>query len=75
MSGPEPSGITRVSSVPLVSIAPPIPLVAVAAAVDGAEVRDEDGVVVDDVSFDSREVRPGSLFFCVPGATADSYSS
>lgn len=74
MSGQEPSGITRVSSVPLVSIAPPIPLAAVAAAVDGAEVRDEDGVVVDDVSFDSREVRPGSLFFCVPGATADGHS-
>ncbi|MEP6477078.1 MAG: UDP-N-acetylmuramoyl-L-alanyl-D-glutamate--2,6-diaminopimelate ligase [Actinomycetota bacterium] len=56
------------------SIAPPIPLAAVAAAVDGAEVRDEDGVVVDDVSFDSREVRPGSLFFCVPGATSDGHS-
>jgi UDP-N-acetylmuramoyl-L-alanyl-D-glutamate--2,6-diaminopimelate ligase len=74
MSGEEPSGDTRVSSMPLVSSVPQIPLAAVAAAVDDAEIRGGDGVLVDDVSFDSREVRPGSLFFCVRGSAADGHA-
>jgi UDP-N-acetylmuramoyl-L-alanyl-D-glutamate--2,6-diaminopimelate ligase len=74
MTGQEPSGNTRVSSIPLVSNVPQIPLAAAAAAVDHAEVRDGDGIFVDDVSFDSRELRPGALFFCVPGSAADGHT-
>jgi UDP-N-acetylmuramoyl-L-alanyl-D-glutamate--2,6-diaminopimelate ligase len=31
-------------------------------------------VAVGDLAFDSREVRPGTLFFCVPGATVDGHA-
>jgi UDP-N-acetylmuramoyl-L-alanyl-D-glutamate--2,6-diaminopimelate ligase len=74
MSGAESSGEARVSSIALVSTAPQIPLAAVAAAAGDAEIRDGDDVVVTDVSFDSREVRSGTLFFCVPGAVTDGHT-
>jgi UDP-N-acetylmuramoyl-L-alanyl-D-glutamate--2,6-diaminopimelate ligase len=42
--------------------------------VDIAEIRgDVTGVEISAVDFDSRSVHPGSLFCCVPGATADGH--
>jgi UDP-N-acetylmuramoyl-L-alanyl-D-glutamate--2,6-diaminopimelate ligase len=42
--------------------------------VDIAEIRgDATGVEISAVDFDSRSVHPGSLFCCVPGATADGH--
>jgi UDP-N-acetylmuramoyl-L-alanyl-D-glutamate--2,6-diaminopimelate ligase len=45
----------------------------VAAAV-GAEVHGDLAAPVADVALDSRDVTPGSLFFCVPGATFDGHA-
>ena len=64
-------GATRVRSDP-VTPAPQLSLAVVAAAVDDARVRG-DRVRVADASFDTREVAPGSLFFCIPGATVDAH--
>jgi len=42
--------------------------------VDIAEIRgDATGLEISAVDFDSRSVHPGSLFCCVPGATADGH--
>jgi UDP-N-acetylmuramoyl-L-alanyl-D-glutamate--2,6-diaminopimelate ligase len=38
-----------------------------------AEVGDSTGVVVTDVAFDSREVRPGALFCCIVGEHHDGH--
>ena len=65
-------GATRVRSDPVVTPAPQLPLADVAAAVGDAQVRG-DGVRVADASFDTREVAPGSLFFCIRGATIDAH--
>jgi UDP-N-acetylmuramoyl-L-alanyl-D-glutamate--2,6-diaminopimelate ligase len=62
----------RVSSGPLLPTASPIPLSALAAEA-GAEVRGDAGVSVADATYAAAEVRPGSLFFCVPGARADGH--
>jgi UDP-N-acetylmuramoyl-L-alanyl-D-glutamate--2,6-diaminopimelate ligase len=51
---------------------PPVPLERLAAVV-GATVHGDARTVVSDVSFDSRAVTPGSLFFCVPGDHADGH--
>ena len=61
----------RVSSDPVLSL-PPVPLASVLDAVPGAERRGD--AVIGDVVFDSREVRPGSLFCCVPGAIDDGHA-
>jgi len=52
---------------------PHVPLSAAAGAVPGSEIRGDAHAWVDDAAFDSRQVRPGALFFCVPGATADGH--
>ena len=52
---------------------PPVTLDVVAAAVEDAQIRGGDGVLVADASFDTRQVVPGSLFFCVRGATVDAH--
>jgi UDP-N-acetylmuramoyl-L-alanyl-D-glutamate--2,6-diaminopimelate ligase len=62
----------RVSSGPLLPAASPIPLSALAAEA-GAEVRGDAGVSVADATYAAVEVRPGSLFFCVPGAREDGH--
>ncbi|MEP6757565.1 MAG: UDP-N-acetylmuramoyl-L-alanyl-D-glutamate--2,6-diaminopimelate ligase [Actinomycetota bacterium] len=51
------------------------PLVRLAdvAAVVGAEVRGDPQTFVRDAAYDSRTVPPGSVFFCIPGATADGH--
>ena len=38
-----------------------------------AEVRGEPATSIVEVAFDSREVVPGALFFCVPGTNADGH--
>jgi UDP-N-acetylmuramoyl-L-alanyl-D-glutamate--2,6-diaminopimelate ligase len=50
-----------------------VPLSAVLAALPGAEIRGDAGVPVREVVFDSRQVVPGALFFCVRGASADGH--
>jgi UDP-N-acetylmuramoyl-L-alanyl-D-glutamate--2,6-diaminopimelate ligase len=50
-----------------------VPLSAAAAAVPGSQTRGEASAPVDEVAFDSRQVVPGALFFCVRGATADGH--
>jgi UDP-N-acetylmuramoyl-L-alanyl-D-glutamate--2,6-diaminopimelate ligase len=65
---------------PTVSIDPhpsappaPCPLAELAAAVPGARVLGPSDVDVVDVAYRSRDVRPGSLFFCVPGEHVDGH--
>jgi UDP-N-acetylmuramoyl-L-alanyl-D-glutamate--2,6-diaminopimelate ligase len=50
-----------------------VPLAAVVAAVPGAEMRGDARVRIEEVAFDSRQVPPGALFFCVPGANVDGH--
>ncbi|HEX5938056.1 MAG TPA: UDP-N-acetylmuramoyl-L-alanyl-D-glutamate--2,6-diaminopimelate ligase [Actinomycetota bacterium] len=52
---------------------PHVPLSAAAAAVPGSEVRGDRHVAIREVAYDSRDVPPGSLFFCVTGATEDGH--
>ena len=63
----------RVSSGPVVPSLPPVPLAAVVEAVPRAERRGEGAVSVLEAAFDSREVSPGCLFFCVPGEHVDGH--
>jgi UDP-N-acetylmuramoyl-L-alanyl-D-glutamate--2,6-diaminopimelate ligase len=51
----------------------PMPLVTVAAAAHAGQIRGGDDVLVTDVSYDTREVVAGSLFFCIRGATVDGH--
>jgi len=44
-----------------------------AAAAVRAEVRDDDGRALTDAAYDSRTVRPGSVFFCIPGDREDGH--
>ena len=52
---------------------PHVPLSAVAAAVPGAEIHGDASIPVGEAAFDSRQVVPGALFFCVRGAHADGH--
>ena len=52
---------------------PQLPLSEVAAAVRG-EVRGDGTVPVRDAAYDSREVRPGCLYFCVTGSSRDGHA-
>ncbi|CAN5201767.1 UDP-N-acetylmuramoyl-L-alanyl-D-glutamate--2,6-diaminopimelate ligase [soil metagenome] len=38
-----------------------------------AEVEGDPAVEIRDLAYDNRRVQPGTLFFCVPGATADGH--
>ena len=53
---------------------PPVAFVDLVAAVPGATIRGDGEVAVTDVAFDSREVTPGALFFCVPGLHVDGHA-
>jgi len=44
------------------------------ATVPGATTRGDAAVLVTDLAFDSREVAPGALFFCVPGRHVDGHA-
>ena len=52
---------------------PQVRLADVAATV-GAEVRGDPDAIVRDASYDSRDVPPGSLFFCIPGDVVDGHA-
>jgi UDP-N-acetylmuramoyl-L-alanyl-D-glutamate--2,6-diaminopimelate ligase len=70
----EPVPSPRVPSPPASSPAfPPIPLSALVGVLSGVEIRGDPAVSILDVGYDSREVTPGSLFFCVPGGSADGH--
>jgi UDP-N-acetylmuramoyl-L-alanyl-D-glutamate--2,6-diaminopimelate ligase len=66
-------GVSRVRSDLLPSPFPTLRLSAVAAAVDGATIHGAGDAPVADASFDTREVAPGSLFFCVRGSALDGH--
>jgi UDP-N-acetylmuramoyl-L-alanyl-D-glutamate--2,6-diaminopimelate ligase len=63
----------QVGSRPVEPSFPPVAVGAVAAAC-GAELSGDPTVVVTDAAYDSRDVRPGSLFFCVRGEHADGHA-
>jgi UDP-N-acetylmuramoyl-L-alanyl-D-glutamate--2,6-diaminopimelate ligase len=46
---------------------------ALAAAADGARIVGDGAVEVADLAYDSRKVKPGALFFCVPGERVDGH--
>jgi UDP-N-acetylmuramoyl-L-alanyl-D-glutamate--2,6-diaminopimelate ligase len=72
MTNADPRGGARVSSEPVAPL-PPVPLEQLASCVSGAQIQSPVDVAVTDVSFDSRRVSAGSLFFCVRGASADGH--
>ena len=43
------------------------------AALEPTEVVNAASLEIDDLAYDSRAVRPGALFFCVPGTRADGH--
>jgi UDP-N-acetylmuramoyl-L-alanyl-D-glutamate--2,6-diaminopimelate ligase len=53
---------------------PAVALARLVAEVPGATIRGDAGTVVADVAFDSREVAPGAVFFCVPGSRTDGHA-
>jgi UDP-N-acetylmuramoyl-L-alanyl-D-glutamate--2,6-diaminopimelate ligase len=50
------------------------PLADLAASLSDVEMRGDPSIVVLDVAYRSSLVRPGSLFFCVPGARTDGHA-
>ncbi len=62
----------RVGSGPVVRSFPPAPLAEVAAAAD-AEVRGDGSTPIAEVTLDSRDVPPDSLYCCVPGERVDGH--
>jgi UDP-N-acetylmuramoyl-L-alanyl-D-glutamate--2,6-diaminopimelate ligase len=38
-----------------------------------AEIEGDDATQISDLAYDNRKARPGTLFFCVPGGTADGH--
>jgi UDP-N-acetylmuramoyl-L-alanyl-D-glutamate--2,6-diaminopimelate ligase len=40
---------------------------------EGARIVGDDAVAVEELAYDSRRVRPGALFFCVPGEKVDGH--
>jgi UDP-N-acetylmuramoyl-L-alanyl-D-glutamate--2,6-diaminopimelate ligase len=62
----------RVGSRPVHPSFPPVPLAEVA-RIAGGQLRGDQSALVHDVAHDPSDVRPGALFFCVPGANADGH--
>ena len=61
----------RVRYRPVVVSFPTVSFADVVAAVPRASRRGD--AQVSDVAFDSRDVSPGAMFFCIPGATVDGH--
>jgi UDP-N-acetylmuramoyl-L-alanyl-D-glutamate--2,6-diaminopimelate ligase len=74
MTEEHPRSGARVSSEAVTAAFPPVPFARLVAAVPGATIRRDNEIVVADVAFDSREVTPGAVFFCVPGSRADGHA-
>ena len=70
MSGPE----ARVVSAPVVRSFPSVPLAAIADATGAEVIGDASTTAVADVSLDSRDLAPGSLFCCIAGARDDGHA-
>jgi UDP-N-acetylmuramoyl-L-alanyl-D-glutamate--2,6-diaminopimelate ligase len=73
VTGENPRSGARVSSEAVTPAFPPAPLEHLTATVPGAQIDGDRGVLVADVAYDSRDVAPGSLFFCVPGERTDGH--
>lgn len=73
MTGADPRSGARVSSGAVTPAFPPVPLEHLTATVPGAQMKGDPGVLIGDVAYDSREVGPRALFFCVPGELADGH--
>ena len=73
MTGADPRSGARVSSGAVTPAFPPVPLQHLTATVPGAEIHGDPGVLIADVAYDSREVVPGAIFFCVPGERTDGH--
>ena len=74
MTSNDPRTGARVSSEAVTSDFPPVPFTELVAAVPGTTTRGDAQVPITDVAFDSREVTPGAVFFCVPGRFADGHA-
>lgn len=74
MTSTDPRTGARVSSEAVTSAFPPVSFADLVATVPGATIRGDAAVPLTDVAFDSREVVPGSLFFCVPGRHVDGHT-
>ena len=74
MTSTDPRTGARVSSQAVTPAFPPVSFADLVAAVPGVTTRGDTGLLVTDLAFDSREVVPGSLFFCVPGQHADGHA-
>ena len=64
-------GASRVATESLPPTA--VPLADLLAPLPGAQARGDMTVPISDVTYRSSEVRPGSLFFCVPGGRFDGH--
>ena len=74
MTPNDPRRGARVSSGAVTSAFPPVAFGDLVASVPEATIRGDGDAVVTDVAFDSREVTPGALFFCVPGLHVDGHT-
>ena len=74
MTSTDPRTGARVSSEAVTPAFPPVSLADLVATVPGATTRGDAAVLVTDLAFDSREVVPGALFFCVPGRHVDGHA-
>ena len=73
MTSNDPRTGARVSSEAVTSAFPLFRSPELVAAVPGSTIRGDAQVAITDVAFDSREVTPGAVFFCVPGQHVDGH--
>ena len=73
MTEEDPRSGARVSSGAVTPLFPPVPLANLTVTVPDAQIDGDRGVLITDVAFDSRDVTPGALFFCVPGDRTDGH--
>jgi UDP-N-acetylmuramoyl-L-alanyl-D-glutamate--2,6-diaminopimelate ligase len=73
MSATGPRRGARVGSEAEMPESSPVGLVDVMAAAPGAELRGDTSAFVAEAAYDSRDVSPASLFFCVPGRRVDGH--